>query len=233
MKFDKYTILIILGAILIMIGSILENQRLSRQRDTWEHNYRVLQDSVNIIETKYGETLFENGSLIIKKKELEDALDISKKEVKEYEKKMNSSLAYIARLENQLKIKDTVTITEFVHDTLTNSFTTNYRSEWLNFDQDISFLSTNSLISKTYNIEMNVPLKVGLTEDYQIFVTSPNPYFKATNIEGAVIDGSKFAPKPKRLSIGLYGGLGLGYGLINKQIDIGPQIGGGITYKIF
>ena len=101
---------------------------------------------------------------------------------------------------------------------------------------DFGDWSCNSIMEVenfVYNIGMYLPLKVGITEDYTIFVTSPNPYFKASSIEGAVIDGSKFAKKPSRWTFSVYGGFGAQYGLINKQIDIGPQVSAGIGFRIF
>ena len=225
---------ILFGAViclfLALLGSLWCGGNQSRSRKNWEHNYEVLQDSVEVIETKYGETLYENGSLILEKKELEEALNITKKQIKEYEKKLGSNLAYISNLEAQLKIKDTVTVTQVVHDTLSNSYLMNYKDEWLGFEEIFSLKSPSSPVLDVYNISMNVPLRVGLTDDYTIFVTSPNPYFNITSIEGAVIDGEKFAPKPKHWSFGVYGGFGVQYGLINKQLDAGPQGGFGIIY---
>lgn len=220
-------IITIAGLLLVLGGSVIINQNLRKENNRWKHNYEVLQDSVTVVETRYGEILYKNGSLILEKKELENALDITTKQVRDYEKKLGSSLAYISKLEGRIKIKDTVVVTKVVHDTLTNSYYASYKDPWLSFDQAFTFPST----FKTYNIEMNIPLKVGLTDDYTIFVTSPCPYFNISNIEGAVINSSKFVSQ-KRWSIGVYAGFGLGYGLVNRQIDIGPQVGVGIGYKL-
>lgn len=219
-------------ALVVMLGlSWVYNANIRRSNNNWKHNYEVMQDSVHVVETKYGEVLYEKGSLILEKSELEEALDISKKQIKEYEKALGSKLAYINKLEAELEIKDTVKITEIVHDTLTNSYLMSYKDDWLKFDENFNLSNPLFPEMSIYNINMNVPLKVGLGDDYTIFVTSPNPYFNVTSMEGAVIDGSRFAQKPKRWSIGLYGGFGLGYGLINKQIDIGPQLGIGFEFR--
>ena len=234
-KTNKILIAVIAGLVLLCGGMYLYSSNLNRSNKNWKHNYEVLQDSVEVIKTKNGELLFENGSLIISKNELERALDISKKEVKEYEKKLGSKLAYISKLESQLNVKDTIVIEKekIVHDTLTNSYSMGYNDDWLKFDETFSLLNPSSPKLSVYNIGMNVPLKVGLTEDYTIFVTSPNPYFNITSIDGAVIDKGKFAPKPIRWTFSVYGGFGAQYGLINKQIDVGPQIGAGIGFRIF
>ena len=232
-SFDKVLVGVLIGIMLILTGCIVWNQNLEREKKNWEHNYHVLQDSVEVINTKYGETLFENGSLIIERNGLEEALGISQKQVKEYEKKLNSKLAYISKLEAQLKVKDTVKVTEVVHDTLTNSYSMSYDDNWLSFDQTFSLFNPEKPTFEVFNIGMNVPLKVGMTNDYKIFVTSPNPYFNITNIDGAIIDGSQFAKKKSRFGVGIYGGFGFQYGLLTQRIDLGPQLGFGVMYIIF
>ena len=229
------TILWIAVSVLLALTIIFSTSALNlrRSNNNWKHNYEVLQDSVEVVKTKNGELIFENGSLILEKNELFDALELSKKQVKEYEKALGSKLAYISKLEAQLNIKDTIKVTEIIHDTITNTYSMGYKDKWLSFDETFSLLDPEKPILNVYNINMDVPLKVGLGENYRIFVTSENPYFNITSIEGAVIDGSKFEKKISRWSLGAYGGFGLGYGLINKQIDIGPQVGIGVEFRFF
>jgi hypothetical protein len=227
---SKILIGVIIGMFIILGGLVAYNQDLRKSNNNWKHNYEVLQDSVEVIQTKYGETLYENGSLIIEKKELEDALDISKKQIKDYEKKLNSDLAYIAKLEAQLSVKDTIKVTEVVYEPLSNSYTMHYNDNWLSFGEIFSLKNPEKPTLNVFDIKMNVPLKVGITDDYHIFVTSPNPYFNVSSIEGAVIDGSQFAPKKQRWVFGIYMGIGGQYGLINKQLDFGPQVGAGVGF---
>jgi len=223
----------LIATLLILVGMIVWSQHLNRESKNWENNYRVMQDSVEVVTTKYGEVLYEKGSLILEKKELEDALDISKKQVKEYEKKLGSKLAYISKLESQLAIKDTVTVTEIVHDTLSNSYTMSYADDWFGFSEKFSLEKTDKPKLDVYDVWMNTPLKVGISDNYTIFVTSPNPYFKVTDIEGAVIDGSRFNKKQRRWTFSVYAGWGIQYGVINKQLDTGPQAGAGVGFRIF
>ena len=230
---NKYLI----GAIIVLVLALgftwAQNSNLQKTNKKWVHNYETLRDSMELVTTKNGEILFENNSLIIQKNELENALNISKKQVKDYEKTLGSKLAYISKLEAKLEIKDTVVVEKekIIHDTLTNSYLMSYCDDWFKFDERFSLENPKEPRFDIYNINMNVPLKVGLTDDYTIFVTSPNPYFSATDIEGAVIDGSRFAPKKSHWTFGFYAGWGLGYGIINKQLDTGPQAGVGIGFR--
>ena len=74
-------------------------------------------------------------------------------------------------------------------------------------------------------------MKVGLTNDYTIFVESENPYLNITNIEGAVIDGSSIRPNKKKWNLSLHAGVGVHYGLFGQQVDVGPYVGAGISYN--
>ena len=224
-------IIAILSAFICIIS--IKGINLHHSNNNWKHNYEVLQDSVNVIRTRNGELLFENGSLILNKKNLEEALDLSKKQIRDYEKTLGSNLAYISKLESELKIKDTIKITKIIRDTLSNSYSIHYDDSWLKFDEVFSLHNPLTPEMSLYNISMNVPLKVGIGDNYNIFVTSPNPYFNITSIEGAVIDGSQFAKKPQRLNISVYVGVGGQYGLINRKIDVGPQVGIGIGFRLF
>ena len=227
-------LIVVIAALAVMFGvAIGVSNTLSREYHRYQHNYQVMLDSVQTISTKYGELLFEKGSLVLEKKELEDALGVSNKQIKEYEKQLGSKLAYISKLESRLTVKDTITNTIVIRDTVTNSLSTHYEDKWMSFDQMISYINPTTIRSDIYNTSFNVPLKVGLTEDYTIFVTSPNPYFNITSIDGAVIDKRKFAEKPRRWTFSIYAGFGGQYGLINKRFDVGPQIGAGVGYRIF
>ena len=230
---NKYLLGALIALVLVAIGLGVYNSNLRRSESNWKHNYKVLQDSVQLVETKYGELLYERGSLIVEKRELEDAIGISKKQIKDYEKKLGSQLAYISKLESRLEIKDTIKTPEIIHDTLSRSYLMHHRNEWFQFDETFSLKNPSKPEMYVYNIWMNVPLKVGLTDDYTIFVTSPNPYFKVTEIEGAVIDGGRFAQKPRRWFFGVYGGFGGQYDLIHKTFGVGPQLGFGGGVRIF
>ena len=230
-KLSKILLGIIVGLCIAVVCLISCNQNLNRENKKLNHNNEVLVDSVETITTKYGETIFANNSLIADKNELEEKLGITKKQLREYEKIIDQKIAYIAQLEGKLSIKDTVIITNVIHDEVNNSYLMNYKDEWFNFSQSLNFVG-DEVTSQIYDFDMNLPLKVGIGDDYKIFVTSPNPYFKVSSIDGAVVDKGRFAQKSKRFGFGMYGGFGVGYGLINKQLDMGPQVGFGFQWII-
>ena len=232
-KLNMWLIVAVAVLTLAVVGLCAYNVNVQRSSNNWRHNYEVLQDSVEVVNTRNGELLYENGSLILQKKELYDALDLSKKQVRDYEKALGAKLAYISQLEARLEVKDTVTITNIIHDTLSHSYSMSFDDKWLKFNQDISFIDPENPVTKVYDIRMDVPLKIGIGDNYNIFITSTNPYFNAYSITGAVLDGSQFATKPSRWTLGAYMGFGLDYDLIHKTVGVGPQAGVGIGFRFF
>ena len=228
---NKYLTGALVALVLVIGGVLYVNSNLRRSNDNWRHNYEVLQDSVNVIKTHHDEVVFENGSLILERNELTKYLNITKDQIKDYEKIIKDKIAYISDLESQLHIKDTVTVTIITHDTLTNSYPLQYRDRWLTFDGVFSLSNPTHPSLDLFNIKMDIPLRVGIGDNYRIFVTSPNPYFNITSIDGAVVDGGQFLKKKKRWHFGVWIGFGQQYGLINKKIDIGPQVGVGFGYS--
>lgn len=215
----------------LVVGFLFVLSKYDRKLEISEQNYKAAMSEMEEIKLKNGELITSNDSYIFKIKELEEQFDISKKEAKDLEKKLGASLAYISKIESEVRI-DTI---ETVRDTIiykndTTEIKFKYKDEWLNFN---GVTTLNNLHSTTsiYDLNILTGLKVGVTDNYKIFVQSSNPYIKFTDIEGAVIDGSKFAPKPKRLKFGVQGGFGGMYNIIDKNISIGPYVGVGLQWN--
>ena len=73
-----------------------------------EHNIDAYRDTIEYVEMRNGELMTAKQSLILTESELREELDISKREMKDLKKKLGDDIAYIARLEAQVGIKDTV-----------------------------------------------------------------------------------------------------------------------------
>ena len=122
---------------------------------------------------------------------------------------------------------DTVYVTN--DNTITKQFSWN--DDWTNMTASVfgntiedSKLSVNSL-------NMNVPLELGLTDDYKFWVKSENPHVNFTNIKSTVIDNSSVKEKEKRWNHGISIGFGFQYGLFGKTWDFGPQLGYSLEYS--
>jgi hypothetical protein len=213
---------------IIMFGWNYYNGQLDRS----EQNLKVYRGQIEELELKNGDLVTSRDSYIARASELEDLLNISRKEVRDLKNTLGSKIAYISKLESQMSTgpiiiqKDSIVYIE--KSKIESHF--KYNDEWLSF-KGITRIDGDVGSTQIDGINIFTPLKVGITDDYQIFVQTPNPYITFNEIEGAVIDGSKFAPKKKRLSWGVQVGFGTMYDVIKKDIAIGPYGGLGVEFN--
>ena len=213
---------------ILMIGWNYYDGRLDKS----EQNLQVYRGQVAELELKNGDLVTARDSYIAKTSELEDLLNISRKEVRDLKNTLGSKIAYISKLESQISTgpiiiqKDSIVYVE--KSKIESHF--KYNDEWLSF-KGITRIDGDVGSTQIDGINIFTPLKVGITNDYQIFVQTPNPYITFNEIEGAVIDGSKFAPKKKRFSWGVQFGFGAMYDVIKKDIAVGPYGGLGVEFN--
>lgn len=213
---------------ILMIGWNYYDGRLDKS----EQNLRVYRGQVAELELKNGDLVTARDSYIAKASELEDLLNISRKEVRDLKNTLGSKIAYISKLESQISTgpiiiqKDSIVYIE--KSKIESHF--KYNDEWLSF-KGITRIDGDVGSTQIDGINIFTPLKVGITNDYQIFVQTPNPHITFNEIEGAVIDGSKFAPKKKRFSWGIQVGFGAMYDVIKKDIAVGPYGGLGAEFN--
>ena len=213
---------------ILMIGWNYYDGRLDKS----EQNLQVYRGQVAELELKNGDLVTARDSYIAKTSELEDLLNISRKEVRDLKNTLGSKIAYISKLESQISTgpiiiqKDSIVYVE--KSKIESHF--KYNDEWLSF-KGITRIDGDVGSTQIDGINIFTPLKVGITNDYQIFVQTPNPYITFNEIEGAVIDGSKFAPKKKRFSWGIQVGFGAMYDVIKKDIAVGPYGGLGAEFN--
>jgi hypothetical protein len=195
--------------------------------DIMEQNYRAANDSINVITLRNNELLYEKDAYILKESELMDQINITKDEIKELKNKLKSSIDYITKIEGSLRI-DTI----YTNDTIYITKDTTY----IHFDYNDLWLSLNGTTklydnkSQTIINKLTVPISIqtGLTEDYNIFIKTDNPYINIVELDGAVIRNNKFNPKFKHE---LQVGIGFQYGLFNQRLDFGPQVGYGFILE--
>ena len=229
---DMKTIIISIIEALIFIFIISSISHCTNQKiQTLDHNLVAAQDEIQTLVLENGNLLSEKTAYILKNKELESVLEITKQEKKDIEKKLNDKIAYIANISGQVRV-DTLTLRDTVYKTNDNKFDINwsYNDKWLRLSGATQYDGYKSS-TNLHGISLYTPLKVGLTDNYTIFVEAENPYLKITNIEGAIIDGSNLRPKPNYWTLSVQGGVGKQYGLINNKFDIGPYMGVGVSYN--
>jgi hypothetical protein len=216
---------------LFLLGSVIKcsNDRI----DILEHNIRAYKGQIEYVEMQNGELIAAKQSLILSEEELKTELNISKKELKDLKKKLDDDIAYIAKLQEQIELKDTVFMkgdTVFVE----KGYTTKqfyWEDKWTSIFASVKGLdiADSELFIESFN--MDVPLEVGITDDYRFWAKTSNPYINFTDIQGAVVHGSEANKKEKRFHHGIYVGFGIHYGMFGKQWDFGPSGGYGFTYS--
>ena len=213
-------------AVAVVVLAIMQGCTRTNNRNL-KNNIKALTDSMQVLESKNGDLIYARQALIVEKKELEKYLNLSKKEIKDLERTLDDKLSYIAKLEGTVRVDTFTCIDTMYIDSLTH-INFNYKDKWF-------ALSGTTIVSELpmttiNNVQMDVPLQVGLTDNYRIFVKTPNPYVSFSTIEGAVIEKPSNGTKPKRWNIGIQVGIGTGFDLLHKNITVGPYIGAGISY---
>lgn len=219
-------------AILIIIAILLASlciQHYKHELDISRHNIEVYRDSMHIFSTKYDSAIYVNNSLILSRNELFEQLQLSKKEAKAIEKELNAKIAYYANLAGQIKY-DTIHMhdTVFIED-LGINIMSEYQDQWCNISLH-TVMTDSSATTDITNLQIYTPLHVGLTDSYQIFVKSDNPYVQFNDIQGAAIDKSALVQKKKHWGIGLHAGVGA---QMNAHgMTFGPQLGISLSYNL-
>lgn len=202
--------------------------------DESEQNLKAAMGRMEQVELQNGELLASRDSYIASINDLEELLDISKKEAKELQRQLDSKIAYISKIESEVRVEYIETIRDSIiyvnqdHSIATSNF--HYNDKWVSIAgrNDFRFGEKFDYTTTITSIDMDVPLNVGLTNDYKIFVKSSNPYVRFSDIQGAVIDNSVLKPRKKRFGWGLQFGAGIMYDVWHKQVAIGPYGGVGV-----
>ena len=143
-------------------------------------------------------------------------------------------MSYIAKLESEVNTGEIVTVRDSIvyvtKELATVPF--HYNDRWLSLNgkNDLFFKDSTLYDVKTTfeNIKLVANLTVGLTENKKFFVKTDNPYINFGTIEGAYINEAMEKKKKVKFSYGFQLGVGLQYGLIKKNWDVGPYAGFGV-----
>lgn len=223
---------IIFIAIIAAVWGIYNNKL-----DTSEQNLKAARGHIEQVELKNGELMSSRDSYVATINDLEELLDITKQEVKDIQRQLDSKVAYISKIESEVRVEYIETVRDSIiyvnSDPNIATSTFRYNNKWVDLVGRNEFIFGEQFDYKTTieSLSMDVPLNVGLTNDYQIFVKTPNPYVSFSSIEGAVIDNSILKPRKKRFNWGLQMGFGAMYDIMNKNIAVGPYAGVGAEFN--
>lgn len=219
----KWKDLIIVALTVICVTLTMSTSCVRQHNKTLENNINALRDTVEYIQLQNGNIMSEKQSLILSNKELSNYLDISKSEIRDLQRRLDSKIAQITELKGSINV-DTIRCIDsvYVHDSV-RYVDFRFKDDWINV-----YGTTSSNGTLLNNISISTPLTVGLTEDNKYFVTSPNPYLHITDINSAVVETKQ--SKPKHWNVGLQVGFGAQYDVISRQFGVGPYVGLGLSY---
>lgn len=233
-NYQKIYLFVIVLLVFVIIWLLGNNTSKNDNIKIYKNNIEALSNELDSFRLKNNELIVAKQNLILEKNELEEYLDISKKEIKELEKKLDSKIKYIASIEGKVTI-DTIEIHDSIYiDPNGNmSLYFDYTDKWVTLAGHSTQTTFDDFYTTLDTLSMNVPLKVGLTDDSKIFVQSSNPYMHITDIQGAYVDESQLRKIINRFGLCFYLGWGVQYGMINQKFDTGPQAGFGIYYRFY
>ena len=234
-KVTSKTVAVVLG-IVLMLSIVVASYSISSLRgelNKAKQNLSAATDTVHSLETKNGEIIQWNQSLIVDKECLQSKLEEEYLNRKEIERKLNSKISSLTSIiagfsADTIVLVDTI---EVIDDT-TRVAPFSYTDDWLTVSGKTLF---SGMYSETTisDLRVRVPITIGQTEDMKMFVHTTNPNVSIELMQNSIVDGTGILKKKSRWSVGLYGGLGIQYGLISRTIDFGPQFGLGVLYRIF
>lgn len=195
-----------------------------------EQNLLASRDTIEMLHMKNGELVYEKSLYILKEKELLNQLEMTKKELDDVKKQIGQPVV-ITKVETKLQY-DTIWSTKdsIIYRDKETIALFRYDDEWLSFDGK-TYINDSTSRTQINNINIPVPLTIGITEDYKFFASSKNPHLTITEINGAVIKDKSLNQQKKRWSHGISLSVGPQYNIINRNIDIGIQLGYGIMFN--
>lgn len=237
-KKDLIALTIITALLVGIISSYFTFKKEIRRQTSL---YESVSDTLKVFKNKNGEYVAkilaieverEKDFITIKNlfginKELQDLVIRKSKEVKDLQVALihksetiieHRDTVYFPDPETALVIKDLVLMTSF-------------NNKWIDakYGIDKGFYKLDLRVYNDFEVTIGYE-KTGLFKPSKSYVevVDKNPYTIPTDLKAY----RKIVPQ-KRWHINAFGGFGGQYGLINKQIDFGPQVGIGVGYNIF
>lgn len=230
----KYWLMIIAEAMLFLFVMTMMNRCNSEKVEVLETNIIGYRDSLKTEVLKNGELVSFKQSLILSNEQLRKELNMSKSEIKDLEKTLDSKIAQINKLNSMLDMRDTVYMkgdTIFLNSDSTSTKIFKWSDDWTSLTANVTGKSIIESNLSLYDFRVKVPLEFGITEDYKVWAKSPNPHLIIEDISSVTVYGSNIYPKKKRWSWGLQAGFGAGYDIISKRFVVGPYAGVGVEYN--
>jgi len=194
-----------------------------------KHNVAASLDSVRYYKDKNGDLYAEKLSWIVEQSDLKKYNEQLAANVEALDKELIAAVNARMVIHDTIKLKgDTVEINKTIDE---EKYSFPFSDEILKGEMFV-LRKLNKLTAESFDYSIHLPIEAYFTKDYAVRLQCNN---KSVFLDvQSFIDPSvtNFA-KRKRWSLGIYGGLGAQYGLINNKLDIGPQAGVAIGYNLF
>lgn len=226
--FDKVKNAALIVLSIICIALLLSTTCANQKNRQYEENIEAYKDSIHTLNLSNGELLAYKKSFMDENNNLHEYLNMSKKEYKELEKKLNEKIDYISELESNIRVDSIV-----MHDSVYIGFDStliipfSYTDKWVSLGGETTVFDSACAETRIDGIKMDIPLVVGFDRNNKFFAETENPYVNFTSINSAVSTKNN---KQKRWNVGLQVGVGAQYDIIHKTLGVGPYVGVGIAY---
>jgi hypothetical protein len=239
---------IIFIIIILLMGGVIyyfvnENNKYKSELANRKQNEAALKGELITSKNKLGEVVKSKAILETERSELKNYSEELASEVGKLKEEVEFLSKFVIEIDNdeQSSVDDKVVdYGENVYG-IEWEFIKTYNDEnkrilrgLTKFRFDPTTLSISPLNSVLLRDYLNFSMITGLTTNKGItsgFGTSPLPGLNITNIKGW--RKSESTSKTKNLGLSLYAGYGLTYSPTNSMIYHGPQVGGGLSLKIW
>ena len=177
----------------------------------YRQNLNASRDTINILKMENGNLLHERDAYILRESELASVLDYNSKEISELKEKLGS-IESITKIESVIEL-DTVYVP------MDTTFNFKLEEPWFNMSGRVE---TDRLV--LHGISFPLTLTTGFTTDNKVFVETDNPYTTIKDFNGSKV-------KSFDIKHEVVVGVGLQYGLLNRNLDFGPSISYGLVIE--
>lgn len=229
---------IILGSVLALLVvallfSFAWNIDTRRKLRTARHNIEAAQDSIRYFKAANGSLYAEKKSFISTIKELRDLNKELYDKVEDLKKRARRRP--ISAVDASIVIHDTIYQESSLKYTLGDLVNIHFADETIDAKSLIR-IDADNLHLKQFTYQIDVPLEVYFTENYEVIARSPNSNVKFSKLNSFVDPSVLKRRKPKRWGLGLQAGVGATMSYNFKQKDfswgVGPYVGVGLSYQI-
>lgn len=235
MTMKKNIILGLLIATLVLshVGTFIWNRSLRDKLCIAEHNVSAVLDSIHLLKDKNGSLYAEKSSYLATVKELEKINQEMHENIRTLQKSIRRRLASAVNI--GMRAKDTIIQNNIISYTLDSLVNIHFADDVIDANSFVR-IYRDSVYLKQFAYQMDIPLEVYFTKDYQVIARSKNDNIVFTRLNSFIDPEVTKYRKPKRWGLGIQAGVGATsiYDFSSKSFSfgVGPYVGIGISYQL-